>query len=176
MLPSNTLLPLASLDLGKKNDEKALACLYLFLLFTEYHNKAMRFNYQNIFLFFFPNSYSTSKIYNEHYRRGTGQVPRVCYSISLCSFLLFFFFFGIKLHITPRLFTEGHVLLSAMDYALLSSTAYAKSKAEMLWIAQGQGGVCGGEGDAIEAGCSYAAHCSIIVIRRNGFQGLKCQV
>lgn len=54
MLPSNTLLPLASLDLGKKNDEKALACLYLFLLFTEYHNKAMRFNYQNIFLFFSP--------------------------------------------------------------------------------------------------------------------------
>lgn len=43
----------------------------------------------------------------------------------------------------------------------------------MLWIAWEQGGVSGGKGDAIEAGCSYAAHCSIIVIRRNGFSRVK---
>lgn len=43
--------------------------------------------------------------------------------------IFLFFFLNQTVHITPRLFTEGHALLSAMDYALLPSTASAKSKA-----------------------------------------------
>lgn len=75
------------------------------------------------------------------------------------------FFLNQTVHITPRLCTEGHALSSAMDYALLPSTAYAKSKAVNALDSTGAGreSVEVG-GDATEGACSYAACCSIIVI------------
>lgn len=67
------------------------------------------------------------------------------YSIFV-GFFVVFFFLNQTVHITPRLFTEGHTLSSAMDYALLPSTAYAKSKAVNALDSTGAGRVSGGEG------------------------------
>lgn len=102
----------------------------------------MRFNYQNIFLFFFfPNSYSTSKKYTMNITGGVlAKSLESVYSI----FVGWFVFLNQTVHITPRLFTEGHTLLSAMDYALLPSTAYAKSKAVNALDSTGAGRVSGG--------------------------------
>lgn len=88
----------------------------------------MRFDYQNIFLFFFfPNSYSTSKKYTMNITGGVlAKSLESVYSIFVGFFVVFFL--NQTVHITPRLFTEGHTLLSATDYALLPSTASANQR------------------------------------------------
>lgn len=75
------------------------------------------------------------------------------------------FFLNQTVHITPRLCTEGHALSSAMDYALLPSTAYAKSKAVNALDSTGAGrDLWRLEGMRQREHVLNAACCSIIVI------------
>lgn len=100
---------------------------------------------------------------------GTGQVPRVCvfwFRGVFCWFVL-----NQTVHVTPGLFTEGHTLLSATDYALLPRTASATSEAVNALDRTG----AGSEG-AAEGRVRTQLVVALLLSEGMAFKGLKCQV